>query len=186
MIRLCFFLFFAIITGFSNGVAKASKVSDINHLRKEFNLALEDGKKANYLFDQLSKLKPANNTLQFAYLGATEALLAKHSFNPFSKMSLVNSSIAKLNKAVELNPKNIEIRYMRFSVEANMPVFLGYNKHINEDKNVLLLGLKNSSITKENSEMYKVFASGIINSNYCNKEDKTLLLHIVEACNRAN
>jgi hypothetical protein len=67
-----------------------------------------------------------------------------------------------------------------------MPVFLGYNKHINEDRNVLVLGLKNSSITKENNEMYKVFASGIINSNYCNKEEKTLLIHIIEACNRAN
>ena len=160
-------------------------MNDINQLRKEFNLAIEDGKKANSLFEILSQLKPANNTLQYAYLGATEALLAKHSFNPLSKLSYVNNALAKLNKAVALSDKNIEIRYMRFSVEANMPAYLGYSKHVADDKIILIQGLKNALITKDNSEMYKVFANGIIKSNYCNKEEKVLLTDIIAACNQA-
>jgi hypothetical protein len=181
MLRLLFISLFMLF----HITSKASSMSDIHLLRKEFNLALEDGKKANILFDELSKLKPAQNTLQFAYLGATEALLAKHSFNPFSKLSYVNSALVKLNKAVALNGTNIEIRYMRFSVEANMPAYLGYSKHINEDKISLLEGLKNTEITKDNCEMHKVFALGILNSIKCNKEEQTLLTSLVAACNHA-
>jgi hypothetical protein len=164
---------------------KAINMNDIQQLRKEFNLAIEDGKKANNLFDQLVKLKPANNTLQFAYLGATEALLAKHSYNPFSKLSYVNSALIKLNKAVELNNGNIEIRYMRFSVEANMPAYLGYSKHVDEDKKVLIQGLSTTPITVENCAMYLVFINGIINSNHCNKEEKILLSNIEAICKKA-
>jgi hypothetical protein len=157
-------------------------INDLQQLRKEFNLAIEDSKKAFYLYEQLTKLQPLNNSMQYAYLGATEALLAKHSFNPFSKLSYVNSAMNKLNKAVSLNINNIEIRYMRFSVEANMPSYLGYNKHIEEDKKILLQGMNIDSITKETCEMYFVFANGIIKSAYCNKEDKILLSNVIDAC----
>ncbi len=180
-----FRFFYVTIFLLTHSLLNASNMNDINQLRKEFNLAIEDGKKANNLFDVLSQLKPANNTLQYAYLGATEALLAKHSFNPFSKLSYVNNALTKLNKAVELSDKNIEIRYMRFSVEANMPAYLGYSKHVEDDKKMLIQGLKSAAITKDNSEMYIVFANGIIKSAYCNKEEKVLLTNIIAACNQA-
>ena len=159
-------------------------MNDIHQLRKEFNLAIEDEKQANNLFEKLKQLKPANNTIQYAYLGATEALLAKHCLNPFSKLSYVNSALDKLNKAINLNQNNIEIRYMRFSVEANMPAYLGYSKHITEDKTILVEGLRNAKITQENSEMFLVFSNGIVNSKYCNKEDKILLSTVIVACNK--
>jgi len=169
---------------FFNCLLFANNMTDINYIRKEFNLAIENGKKADDLHAQLLKLKPASNTLQFAYLGATEALLAKHSFNPFSKLNYVNSALIKLNKAVELNVEDIEIRYMRFSVEANMPSYLGYSKHIVEDKHVLVKGLKNIGLTSSNCEMYKIFAKGIMNTSYCNKEEKILLSTLIDVCNQ--
>ena len=134
------------------------------------------------LHSQLSDLKPASNTLHFAYLGATEALLAKYAFNPFSKMSFVNSALEKLNKAVALNKNDIEIRYMRFSVESNMPAFLGLNKHIDEDKNTIIKQLCIININRENFEMYQVFANGIIKSNFCNNQEKNVLIHIIDVC----
>lgn len=181
MLRFLFTSLFIICFSMLN----AHNLNDINFLRKEFNLAIENSKKAADLYDQLLQLKPANNTLQYAYIGATEALLAKHSFNPFSKLSYVNSALNKLNKSIELNHQDIEIRYMRFSVEANMPSYLGYSKHITEDKNFLLNGLKNASITPENCEMYKVFSNGIMSTSYCNKEEKILLSSVIALCNKA-
>lgn len=162
----------------------AATMNDINVIRVVFNEAIEDGEKAKVLFEKLSELKPANNTLQFAYLGATEALLAKHSYNPFSKLTYVNSALNKLNQSVALNENNIEIRYMRFSVEANMPAYLGYSKHIDADKSIILKGLSSSPIKADNCEMYKVFANGILQSKYCNKEEKQLLLKVVATCNQ--
>jgi len=162
----------------------ASNMNDINYLRKEFNYAMENASKAKELYNQLLALQPPKSSLQFAYLGATEALLAKHSFNPFSKLSLVNSALNKLNKSIELNERNIEIRYMRFSIEINMPAYLGYSKHIEEDKQTIIHGLKITPLISENCDMYKVFAHGIINSKYCNKEDKILLSKVIVACDK--
>jgi hypothetical protein len=164
-------------------ITKAStNFNDINYIRKEFNLALEDENKATLLHSQLSNLKPASNTLQYAYLGATEALLAKYAFNPFSKMSYVNSALDKLNMAVALSKNDIEIRYMRFTVESNMPAFLGLNKHIDEDKNTIVNQLCRTKINRDNAEMYFVFANGIINSNFCNNQEKKLLLPVIDVC----
>jgi len=100
-------------------------------------------------------------------------------------LSYVNSALTKLNKAVALSDNNIEIRYMRFSVEANMPAYLGYSKHVVDDKNILIKGLKSALISKDNSEMYIVFANGIMTSNHCSKDEKILLTNIIEACNAA-
>jgi hypothetical protein len=165
-----------------NITAASTNLNDINHIRKEFNLALNDEQKATRLHSALANFKPASNTLQFAYLGATEALLAKHTFNPFSKMSYVNSALDKLNKAVTLNKNDIEIRYMRFSVESNMPSFLGLNKHIEDDKNTIVKQLCTTNINQDNADMYNVFANGIIKSNYCNNQEQKLLLHIINVC----
>ncbi len=181
MVRFFYFTFILL----TNTLLSASNMNDIKQLRQEFNLAIEDSKKASNLYEELLQLKPASNTLQYAYLGATEALLAKHSFNPFSKLSYVNNALAKLNKAVALSDNNIEIRYMRFSVEANMPAYLGYSKHVVDDKNMLIQGLKSALISKDNSEMYTVFANGIMTSNHCSKDEKILLANIIAACNAA-
>lgn len=157
---------------------------DIHRIRKEFHVATSDHEKASMLYASLLKLDPKPNTLQYAYLGATEALLAKYSFNPITKLRYLNSACQKLNQSIASNPTNIEIRYMRFSIEVNVPSYLGYSKHINEDKGILIKGLSTTSITKENCEMYAIFAHGIINSGSCNNDEKKLLSKVVTTCNQ--
>jgi hypothetical protein len=152
---------------------------DIKNIRRDFNLAMDDEGKANQLFNQLTKLNPSAGSLEYAYWGATEALLAKHAFNPFSKLNYVKRATEKLNKAIALNGNNIEIRYMRFSVESAMPTYLGYSKHVNEDKKVIIDGLIGISALNENKAMYKFFASNILKSSFCNNAEKKLLSDIV-------
>lgn len=161
-----------------------TNANDINYVRKEFNLAQNNSKKANVLHAQLLTLKPAFNSLHYAYLGATEALLAKHNFNPFAKLNYVNSALEKLNKAISLNKSNIEIRFMRYSVETELPFYLGYSKHLEEDKNAIIHGLMNTKLTSENNEMFEIFAVKLYNSSSCNKEEKLLLQSIISACNQ--
>jgi len=93
------FFYLALIL-LTNTLLSASNMNDIKQLRQEFYLAIEDSKKASNLYEELLQLKPASNTLQYAYLGATEALLAKHSFNPFSKLSYVNNALHSLAKII--------------------------------------------------------------------------------------
>lgn len=43
-----------------------------------------------------------------------------------------------LEKAIAGDKKNIELRFLRFTAQTNMPAFLGYNSSIEEDKKSIL------------------------------------------------
>ncbi len=59
-----------------------------------------------------------------------------------------------LEQALNSDSTNIELRYLRLTIQTNVPAFLGYNNNINSDKKYLLdslmalgdIQLKNSII----------------------------------------
>lgn len=73
-----------------------------------------------------------------AYHGSAIALLAKHYFNPSKKLSLLNNGLSHINEAVAADGKDVEIRFLRFAVEENIPVFVPFTSHIAEDKKILV------------------------------------------------
>ena len=79
-----------------------------------------------------------------AYIGIANLLMAKHSGNPFSKLSYLKKGKKHLEPAVIKEPKNLEIRFLRFTTQNEMPAFLGYNKNITEDKKFILENYKES------------------------------------------
>ncbi|HAV54046.1 MAG TPA: hypothetical protein DCX41_03820, partial [Aequorivita sp.] len=46
--------------------------------------------------------------------------------------------VALIESAVSADASNVEIRYIRLSVQENSPKFLGYHKNIEEDKEFIL------------------------------------------------
>lgn len=69
-----------------------------------------------------------------AYKAAAIAIMAKHYTLPTSKIKAVKKAVPIFEKAISLAPKNSEIRFLRFSVEMNIPKFLGMKDHLEEDK----------------------------------------------------
>ncbi len=49
-----------------------------------------------------------------------------------------------LESAVSKAPENLEIRFLRYTCQVEMPHFLGYNKNITEDKKFILEHYKES------------------------------------------
>lgn len=74
------------------------------------------------------------SSLKLAYLGAFQTIWANHVFNPFSKLSTFRKGKLNIEKAVKNENDNVEIRFIRLSIQINCPQFLGYNKNIEEDK----------------------------------------------------
>lgn len=55
-----------------------------------------------------------------------------------------------LDEAVESDPSNFEIRFLRFATQDKAPGFLGYNDNLDEDKSFLISNLsKGRSIIKD-------------------------------------
>lgn len=110
----------------------------LSEVRKLYTAAIEDEDKAEELFEKLNTNEAKSDALLLAYCGATRALMAKHAMNPYSKLKYLKEGSAMLNTAVDKNPKQIEVRYLRFSVEKNVPDFLDYKQHLQADKKAIV------------------------------------------------
>jgi len=85
------------------------------------------------------------------YKACATIIMAEHTFNPSKKLSYFNKGKAELDKLVQSNNNNPELRFLRFTIQSNAPSFLGYNKAIDEDKSFLLKTLptiKDSGLKK--------------------------------------
>ncbi len=88
----------------------------------------------------LQKLKREKNpsALLLAYRAACESMMAQFSWNPYTKLAQVNKSFDLFEKAIKEDSQNVEIRFLRFSVQHNIPDFLRKNKEFEDDKTVLI------------------------------------------------
>lgn len=74
------------------------------------------------------------------YTGMCYMIKANHSWNPYNKLSFFSKGKEYLNSAIEKDPENIELRFLRFCVQTNAPIFLAYSDDISRDKAVILTG----------------------------------------------
>ena len=101
-------------------------------VRKSFHEAVLDPKKSEAFHDFLKDTPLTSPTLK-AYKAASEAMLARVVWNPFSKLSQVMKYSDLMKVAIEEDERNVEIRFLRLAIEYNLPKFLGMSKHMDED-----------------------------------------------------
>lgn len=136
--------------------------NDIETLRKVFIVASEDVNKAKALHQYFEKKESIAGPTELAYKGATIALMAKFSAGPHTKLKYVNRALEIINEAVKKDPENFEIRYLRFSIERNLPAILNNSKNIKSDIELIHAHLKNK---KNWSDFETDIAKDLIASN---------------------
>ena len=81
--------------------------------------------------------------MHLAYLGAFQTIWANHVFNPFSKLKTFNKGKRNIDKAIKLSPNNVEIIFIRYSIQKNSPAFLSYKSNLKEDQKILKQNFSN-------------------------------------------
>ncbi|MBN1337704.1 MAG: hypothetical protein JXA03_00180 [Bacteroidales bacterium] len=76
-----------------------------------------------------------------AYRGVARAGMAECVTFPFTKLNYFNQGKSELEEAVLRAPDNVEIRFIRFAMQTNIPSLLGYD-HIEEDKKFIIKEIK--------------------------------------------
>lgn len=132
------------------------KNSDLNEVRTSYSKAVLDKKLCKKMIEEL-ELSKEKSVIDLAYLGAYQTIWANHVFNPLSKLATFRKGKNSIELAISKEPENVEMRYIRFSVQKNAPSFLRYNSHLKEDKDFLVKNKKN------------------INSDFLQKNIETLL-----------
>ncbi len=106
-------------------------------LRQQLMHAVNNSKTTDSLYNSLATLTN-KSPLITGYIGTLQALKAKHHWNPYYKIKYVRDAEKTFAKAVTAEPHDIEIRFLRYSVEHNLPKFLGYSKNMKADRDEML------------------------------------------------
>jgi hypothetical protein len=77
-----------------------------------------------------------NNTVK-GYYGAGKIIMAKHYVNPISKLNAFKEGKGILEAAITADYRSAELRFLRISIQSNLPSYLGYKLNIEEDKQYL-------------------------------------------------
>lgn len=110
-------------------------------LRNNYALAASDKKLCRDMIVQLEAI-PAGNSIHLGYLGAYQAVMAQHYFNPLDKLATFNKGKKNIENAIKQSPNEPELRFVRLSIQKNCPRFLGYHRNIAEDELFLRQSLR--------------------------------------------
>lgn len=116
---------------------RSNATVDIASVRILFQKAVSDEKACKQLTHLLAPYDE-RNPLLLGYKGSGTMMMAKHVFNPFSKLSYFKKGKQMLESAIATDETNFELRFLRFTAQTNMPSFLGYNNDIEKDKEFIL------------------------------------------------
>ncbi len=128
---------------------------DPEYVRKSYEQAVKNEKLCKTLIDQLSK--ETSNVVFLGYLGAYQTIWANHTSSPIAKLNTFNKGKKNIEQALKIAPDNVELHFIRLSIQVNCPDFLQYSSHINEDKKFI-----KSNIDKVNSTSLKAMCYKLI------------------------
>lgn len=113
---------------------------ELEKLRSQY-LAAALNKEKLPLFENTCEVTKTNDPASNGYCVMIHFLEAKNSFNPYRKLSEFNHGKKKLDSLIENHNQNIELRYMRHSIQDRVPSFLGYNNQLLEDEKFMSANL---------------------------------------------
>jgi hypothetical protein len=149
---------------------------DIDLLRREYLQAVENEKKTDELLAILTRENP-QEPLLIGYKAALEALKAKHVFNPYNKMTYLKKAQKTFEQAIGLSPEDVELRFLRYSVQHYLPSFLGASKNLDEDKRVII---KNINYTGLDKDVRVTVARFLIESKRCTAAEQQKLQAVLQ------
>lgn len=120
------------------------------------------------LFAMLSVRESNNNNILSGYQGAVAANWANHQKEPAQKIKFFNMGRKLLEKAIISEPDNLELRFLRFTIQTNCPKAVQYDKNIVDDKEYIIKHLEDIN----NSELKKRIANYLLSSKKFNDSEK--------------
>ena len=124
-------IIYGLILFSTNSFAEVPSLSRVRSLFEQANMQKSSCIK---LINLLEPYNEINFPILMGYKACATIMMARHVSNPFSKLSYFGKGKKMLEAVIAVNDKVVELRFLRYSIQTNAPSFLGYNKHIAEDK----------------------------------------------------
>ncbi|KUG09763.1 hypothetical protein ASU33_18980 [Solirubrum puertoriconensis] len=148
-------------------------------LRRHYRQAAND-EEASRRFHLLMRNYTGRDAVVLAYKAASEAIMAKHTGGVFDKLDRVKAASQQFDAAVALNPKHPEVRFLRFSIESNLPKFLGASKHLDEDRILLVQALLRHPKSGLDAEAFRIVRDFMLTHNHIGGQEADRLRQLPE------
>jgi hypothetical protein len=128
---------------------------NVDEARSLYVKSAENKEVCKKLYEKLAKIDEANQNLLLGYKGAVLAEMARHEKDAPKKLKLFKEGKRKLEQAIINDLENVELRFLRLSIQLHTPDVLRYNAQIKSDKQFIesnLEKLKNEQLKKSISE----------------------------------
>lgn len=138
------FIFLFIFNSFSTPI--------LDDVRNKFPEIISE-KQVDYY---LTSLENEKSTESRGYFAAMLFMKSKYVVSPIKKYNSFKKGKTILDNIIKENKSNIEIRYLRFIFQNQLPNFLNYNANIDEDFLAITKGIENYNLeTKFKKNMLK-------------------------------
>ncbi len=152
----------------------------IDEIRDKFQKAIDNSSMTDKLSMELNKIQKPE-PLVLAYIASLEALKAKHSWSPMSKLQYMESHKKMMNEAVRKLPNSMEIRYLRYNIQRSVPSYLGYSQNLAEDKKFIIEAFINKKFDSKNKKLIREVYDYMVQSNSLTPEEKLKMEKVLKS-----
>lgn len=123
----------------------SSQTPGLKEIRTEFSKATKEEPACTKLYERMCVSSGNEDAVWIAYHGTLTMSMAKYTINPFRKYEYFKNGKLLIEKSIAMDPENIEVRFLRFTIQDHVPAFLGYDNQLSEDKKFLLQNLEKTN-----------------------------------------
>jgi len=150
-------------------LASAQTIS-VETLRSQYYKLDTDSAACAKLYAKLQKAGSDNNLIN-GYKGAVTAAMANHAKSREEKIKLFTAGKKLIEQSVKTDSANVELRFLRFTIQTNCPKALGYYKQLTPDKKYIIAHLQ----TLKNPALQSKISDYLLAGNHLDAEEKKQL-----------
>jgi hypothetical protein len=113
------------------------------YMRAEFDSCAGEG-----LYNRLKGLDLEKSPVLLAYRGTARSMMARCTRGSFKKLNVFKEGKEEVERALSMSPTNWEIRYLRFHLQSEIPLFLNY-RNFDEDMPMLVRSVNAGLVRSE-------------------------------------
>jgi len=141
----------------------------LEETRKVYQKYSGDSASCSNLYNRLSGTNVKDNPVLMGYYGAITVTMANFTKEPPRKLKFFKEGRKLIETAIKMDSLNMEIHFLRFTIQTHVPKSLHYDKNIESDKLFLLDHLSNC----KDSTICRHMADFMIDSKFLNEEEKS-------------
>lgn len=122
-----------------------SKSQELNDIREQYLKASHSSAANKVLAEHIAEMLPNNEPEVHGYLAMSYFLKSKYAFNPFKKYDHFSQGRSIMDSLILEHPENLELRYLRNTIQLKVPKFLNYYDYLDEDYDLILTKLKEAT-----------------------------------------